>query len=78
MVEQLVGDAFATHLSADGTKILYSTYLGGPSNDMGISIAVDSAGLVYLAGFTDSFNFPLTAATAGRRTIFSLATVSSQ
>lgn len=61
LVEQLVGDAFATHISADGTKVLYSTYLGGPANDLGISIAVDPAGLVYLAGFTDSFNFPHTA-----------------
>ena len=67
LVEQLVGDAFATHLSADGKKILYSTYLGGPSNDMGISIAVDPAGLVYLTGFSDSFNFPLTQNALQRR-----------
>src|SRR5579883_1594953 len=67
LVEQLVGDAFATHLSSDGTKLLYSTYLGGSANDMGISIAVDAAGLVYVAGFTDSFNFPLTANAVQRR-----------
>ncbi len=61
LVEDLVGDAFASHVNQTGTALLYSTYLGGGENDLGTSIAVDSTGLVYVAGFTDSSNFPFTA-----------------
>jgi uncharacterized protein (TIGR03437 family) len=59
LIEQLIGDAFVAHLNGTGTALLYSTYLGGGQNDMGTSIAVDAAGLVYVVGFTDSPNFPL-------------------
>lgn len=38
--------------------LAYSTYFGGGGNEEGNSIAVDSAGNVYLTGFTDSTNFP--------------------
>ncbi|MEW5795213.1 MAG: SBBP repeat-containing protein [Candidatus Zixiibacteriota bacterium] len=38
--------------------LVYSTYLGGTSNDAGRGIAVDSAGAVYIAGETFSSNFP--------------------
>jgi hypothetical protein len=51
-------DAFVTKINADGTTLLYSTYLGGSSDEVGQSIAVDSAGSVYLAGYTGSDNFP--------------------
>jgi uncharacterized protein (TIGR03437 family) len=61
LVEDLVGDGFASHVNQTGTALLYSTYLGGGQNDMGTSIAVDSAGLVYIVGFSDSANFPVTA-----------------
>lgn len=37
----------------------YSTYFGGGGNEEGNSIAVDTAGNVYVSGFTDSINFPL-------------------
>jgi hypothetical protein len=50
-------DAFVTKLSAAGTSLLYSTYLGGNSTDMGTSIAVDAAGQAYVTGLTDSTNF---------------------
>ena len=60
LVEQLVGDAFATQINPTGTAVSYSTYLGGSQNDLGTSIAVDSSGLVYVAGFSDSSNFPVT------------------
>ncbi len=59
-VEQLTGDAFVSHINPTGTALLFSTYLGGVQNDMGEAIAVDTTGLVYVAGFTDSSNFPFT------------------
>jgi len=39
--------------------LLYSTYLGGSGNDQPSGIVVDSAGCVYIAGYTDSIDFPL-------------------
>jgi hypothetical protein len=36
------------------------TYLGGVADDAGRTVAVDSAGLVYVAGTTFSFGFPIT------------------
>jgi hypothetical protein len=53
-----VGDAFVMKLSATGTNLLYSTYLGGSGDDVGRSIAVDGAGQAYVTGETGSANFP--------------------
>ncbi|MGH9703643.1 MAG: choice-of-anchor D domain-containing protein, partial [Candidatus Acidiferrales bacterium] len=53
------GDAFVTKLSADGSSLTYSSYLGGDSFDIGFDIAVDSTGNAYVAGQTYSGNFPL-------------------
>jgi|HubBroStandDraft_1064217.scaffolds.fasta_scaffold00370_17 hypothetical protein len=39
--------------------LLYSTYLGGSGDDQPSGIAVDSTGSVYVAGYTDSTDFPL-------------------
>jgi len=43
-------DAFVTKISADGYRILYSSYLGGNGNDVGSGIAVDAAGNAYVVG----------------------------
>jgi len=51
-------DAFVTQLSADGSALAYSTYLGGNSDDHGEGIAVDGAGNAYVTGETFSTNFP--------------------
>ncbi|MBV5274297.1 MAG: SBBP repeat-containing protein, partial [Lamprocystis purpurea] len=51
-------DAFVAKLSADGTTLVYSTYLGGSLWDEGADIAVDGAGNAYLTGATESADFP--------------------
>ncbi len=38
----------------------YSTYLGGSQDDEGTALAVDSSGDVFVAGLTDSVDFPVT------------------
>jgi hypothetical protein len=58
-------DAFVTKVSAGGTSLVYSTYLGGGvdshganGTDYGNAIAVDAGGDAYVTGYTDSNNFP--------------------
>jgi hypothetical protein len=52
-------DAVVAKLSADGSRLVYSTYLGGNRFDLGNAIAVDLTGAAYLAGVTLSDDFPL-------------------
>ena len=54
-------DAFVTKLNPSGSTILYSTYLGGSTNDEGLGIAVDSSGAAYVTGYTDDTDYPTTA-----------------
>jgi hypothetical protein len=53
-------DVFLAKLSADGSTLLYSTYLGGSGEEMGLAIAVDDEGNVYITGLTYSVDFPAT------------------
>jgi alpha-tubulin suppressor-like RCC1 family protein len=53
-------DAFVFKLSADGSELLYSTYLGGSGADTGHSLVVDKAGTAYVFGTTRSADFPAT------------------
>jgi photosystem II stability/assembly factor-like uncharacterized protein len=53
-------DGFVAKLDANGSSLLYSTYLGGDRQDEGVDIAVDSADKLYVTGFTQSTNFPVT------------------
>ena len=53
--------AFVTKLDATGSALVYSTYLGGHGGgvgDIAKGIAVDSSGNAYIAGYTDSGDFP--------------------
>jgi hypothetical protein len=54
-------DAFVTKLNATGSTLLYSTYLGGSDYDNSYGIALDTSGNAYIAGRTDSSDFPITA-----------------
>ncbi len=58
--EWSVDDVFVVKLSPDGKTALFSTLLGGSCYDRPTSIALDASGQIYVAGETDSTNFPLT------------------
>lgn len=47
-------DAFLTKLSSNGTNLLYSTYIGGSSEDSGRGVAVNSLDEIVVAGYTSS------------------------
>jgi hypothetical protein len=51
-------DAFVAKLNAAGSGLAFSTYLGGGADDAAVAIRLDSAGNVYVAGPTDSIDFP--------------------
>lgn len=52
-------DVFVTKLSDGGSALVYSTYLGGTGTETGRGIALDSANNAYIAGSSDSGDFPL-------------------
>ena len=51
-------DGFVTKLAADGSQLIYSTYLGGNDAETAAAVAVDTAGSAYVAGITGSMDFP--------------------
>ena len=51
-------DIFAFKLSADGTQLAYSTYIGGSGTDTASGAALDTLGNFYIAGRSDSEDFP--------------------
>ena len=51
-------DAFVAKISADGSTLLYSTYLGGQGYDSASGIAIDLNGSLVIAGTTASPDFP--------------------
>ncbi|MFA8451827.1 MAG: SBBP repeat-containing protein [Bacteroidales bacterium] len=51
-------DGYILKLNKDGSKILYSTYIGGSGKDEANSIVVDENGIAYVVGETSSLNFP--------------------
>lgn len=53
-------DAFVARVRADGTGLLFSTYLGGNGNEYGRDIVVDGGGRPYVTGHTSSTDFPVT------------------
>jgi len=62
------GDAFVARLNKELTQILQSTYLGGSSRDYATALAIHpKTGEVYVAGVTESKDFPKTTGGAQRK-----------
>lgn len=53
-------NGFVTELNPAGSALVYSTFLGGSTEDFGGSIAVDSSKDAYVSGMTLSTDFPTT------------------
>jgi uncharacterized repeat protein (TIGR01451 family) len=62
-------EGFVTKLSPGGGTLLYSTFLGGSSNGNSVGgLSLNSAGMAFVAGSTNSTDFPTTA-NAFKRTL---------
>jgi hypothetical protein len=55
-------DGFVSRLSADGSGLEYSTFLGGLKHDRVYGIALDQSGAAYVVGTTYSADFPVSSA----------------
>ena len=53
-------DTFVLALDRRGESMTFSSYLGGQQLDLGTAIAVDKDSMIYVAGDTNSNNFPTT------------------
>lgn len=53
-------DAFVTKLNPDGSNLVYSTFLGGTSEDNARGVVINVDGGAYVTGETLSLNFPTT------------------
>jgi hypothetical protein len=53
-------DVFVAKLDAQGTNLVFATYLGGDQQDVGFALALGGNGDIYLTGTTSSTNFPVT------------------
>ena len=54
------GDVFLARFASDFSTLLAATYLGGSGMEGCPTVGFDGAGNVYVAGFTQSVNFPTT------------------
>jgi hypothetical protein len=57
-----LGDVFVSKLSADGSTLLWSTFLGGSSDflDYGYAVKLDADNNPIVTGYTRSYDFPVT------------------
>lgn len=53
-------DIFVTRMAADGSDILFSTFLGGGQDEAPGDLAVDALGNIFVGGYTWSSAFPVT------------------
>src|SRR5262249_20284928 len=57
---QCKGAAFASVLTTDGQKLLFSTYMGGSGSDRANAVSIDAQNALRLAGGVTSSDFPMT------------------
>jgi hypothetical protein len=55
---QGTSNAFITKVAPGASVLVYSTFFGGSSTDQANGMALDSAGNIYITGYTQSTNFP--------------------
>ncbi len=53
-------DGFVAKVTADGSDLIYATYVGGSADESSDGIAIDETGSAYLTGYTSSTDFPTT------------------
>ncbi|HSF19804.1 MAG TPA: SBBP repeat-containing protein [Vicinamibacteria bacterium] len=53
------GDVFLTKFNSTGSVLVFSTYLGGTQTDSATGVTVDHLGNAYVAGTTESNDFPM-------------------
>jgi hypothetical protein len=51
-------DGFVTELSADGSSLVFSTYLGGSDYDGLFGLKLDESGNIFVAGYSSSHDLP--------------------
>jgi len=51
-------DAFVSKFDANLGSLSASTYIGGSSNDQATAIGIDASSRIWIAGYTESTNFP--------------------
>lgn len=54
------GDVFVAKINASGSALVWATYLGGSDKETANAIALDASTNVFIAGRTNSANFPTT------------------
>jgi len=55
----IYNDGFVSVLSANGEHLVYSSFLGGSSDDSCSAVACSSQGTIYVGGITYSLDFPI-------------------
>lgn len=51
-------EAFVSKFTADLTRVIWSTYIGGGGIDRSVAMAIDPGGNIYIAGETNSPDYP--------------------
>ncbi len=54
-----MADTFVSRLDPSGSRLSFSTYLGGSGDEFGYALSTDWTGALFLGGSTSSPNFPL-------------------
>ncbi len=54
------GDIFVTKLSSKGNSLIYSTFIGGSSYEIGYELSLDQTGNLVIAGAVQSSDYPTT------------------